>query len=198
MRHCTHRVDAASGIFVESVDKAKYLRVVTFVLMVRRRPQMPGIDRWLEYLDLMQVRYSHSTHARAVTARETAYAERMPAHELAKSVVYFGEEGFGIAVVPADHQVDLFKLERVLGLPGIRLATEGELAQLFPGCEVGAMPPFGEILEMPVTVDTGLATEFIAFTMGTHRDTVRMSFGDFHRIANPKVAPIAANQEVFV
>ena len=159
---------------------------------------MPLINRWLEYLDLERVHYSHSTHSQAATARETAAAEKMPPHEFAKTVVYLGDRGFGIAVVPADQFLDLTKLSSLLGLSYIRLANETELLELFPDCELGAMPPFGDSCELPVVVDTGLAGPFIAFTIGTHRDVVRMSFANFRRLANPKVASIALSQEVLV
>src|SRR5580704_15952051 len=105
------------------------------VLLRRRRRQMRLINRWLEYLDQMQVRYSHSIHPRAETALETAAAERMPAHELAKTVVYFSKAGFGIAVVAADQFVDLVKLGHLVESSYIRLANETELADLFPDCE---------------------------------------------------------------
>ena len=156
------------------------------------------VNRWLEYLNKMQVRYSHSIHNRAQTALETADAERMPAHEFAKTVVYYSEGGFGIAVVPADELVDMVKLRRLLGLSHIRLAEEGELAELFPDCELGAMPPFGYSCELPVVVDARIATDFIVFTIGTHRDVVRMSFADFARLARPKVALISVRPEVLV
>jgi Ala-tRNA(Pro) deacylase len=145
----------------------------------------------------MQVRYSHSIHPRAQTARETANAERVPAHEFAKVVIYYGDNGFGIAVVPADEFVDMAKIARTLGLAYIRLANEVELAELFPDCELGAMPPFGDACEMPVIIDAGIALDYIAFTIGTHRDVVRMSFADFQRIAKPKIASIVT-QEVLV
>ena len=159
---------------------------------------MPAINFWLEYLDKMHVRYSHSIHPRAETARETADAERMPAHEFAKTVVYFSDRGFGIAVIAADQFVDLVKVCRFLGHSYIRLANEAELTKLFPDCELGAMPPFGDSYNLPVLVDAGIAGEFIAFTLGTHRDIVRMSFADFRRLAKPQVAPIAVSQEVLV
>ena len=158
---------------------------------------MPLIKLWLEYLTRMQVRYSHSVHPRAQTARETAIAERVPAHEFAKTVVYYGDNGFGIAVVPADEFVNLARVARNLGLAYIRLASEVELAELFPDCELGAMPPFGDACEMPVIVDPTITADYIAFTIGTHRDVVRMSFADFERIARPKIASIVT-QEVLV
>jgi Ala-tRNA(Pro) deacylase len=158
---------------------------------------MQLIRLWLDYLDRMQVRYSHSVHPVAQTALATANAERVPAHEFAKTVVYFGDNGYGIAVVPADEFVDLAKLGRLLRQSFIRLASEEELAELFPDCELGAMPPFGNFFDMPVIVDAGIAEDFIAFTVGTHRDVVRMSFVDFQRLARPKVAAIVL-QEVLV
>jgi Ala-tRNA(Pro) deacylase len=159
---------------------------------------MSVISKWLRYLDNMEIRYSHSIHPRAMTARETAHAERVPAHEFAKTVVYVCERGFGMAIVPADEFVDLGKLAHVLGLSSIRLASELELAERFPDCELGAMPPFGEDCELPVIVDLELAGEFIAFTIGTHRDVVRMSFKDFEFLARPKIALIAIGQGVRV
>ena len=168
------------------------------VLMKRRRNQMALINNWLEYLNQTGIRYSHSVHPRTLTALETAFAERMPAHQFAKTVVYFSDTGFGIAVVPSDQFVDLEKLSRLLAVSFIRLANEAELVELFPDCELGAMPPFGDACELPVVVDAGIAGDFIAFTLGTHRDIVRMSFVDFQRLAKPIISSIVARTEVLV
>lgn len=159
---------------------------------------MAVIDRWLEFLNRKQVRYSHSIHPPAQTARETASAERVRPHDFAKTVVYYSNAGFGIAVVPADQFVDLARVSRELGLSYIGLASEAELARLFPDCELGAMPPFGDACDLPVIMDAGISGDFIAFTIGTHRDAVRMSFADFQRLAKPTVASIAVPQAVAV
>jgi Ala-tRNA(Pro) deacylase len=156
---------------------------------------MPLINRWLEYLNQKGIRYSHSVHHREQTAARTADAERVPAHELAKTVVYKGDSGFGLAVVAADDFVDLAKLRRVLGLYYIRLPGEEEFAALFPDCEPGAMPPFGPACDLPVIVDTAIIERgFVALTVASHRDTVRMSFDDFARLTKPRVASIAQNE----
>jgi len=81
---------------------------------------MKVIDHWLEYLSKSHVRFSHSVHPRAETALETANAERMPAHELAKTVVYFTGTSFGMAVVPANEFVDLAKIAHLLGAAYLR------------------------------------------------------------------------------
>jgi Ala-tRNA(Pro) deacylase len=158
---------------------------------------MPAIDRWIKYLDRMQIHYSHSTHPWSRTALETASAENVPPRELAKIVVYWAENGFGFAVVTADQFVDLPKVARLLGLSKIRLATKVELARLFPNCEIGAMPPFGNEFEFPVIVDASVTGDYIALPLVTHRDVVRMRFGDFQRLAKPVIGVIATGHHAF-
>ncbi len=152
------------------------------------------LNRWLEYLDQSRIRYSHSVHPRAETALETAAAERVPPHDLAKTVVYAADNGFGIAVVPADELVNLPEVARLLGCTHMRLADEGEIAEIFPDCELGAMPPFGQPHNMPVLLDAGLAArEFIAFAIGTHSDVIRMSMADYRKLVRPLVGGLTLN-----
>lgn len=152
------------------------------------------LDRWLEFLDRNRIQYSHSVHRRAQTALETAAAEHIPAHDLAKTVVYAADNGFGIAVVPADELVDLPEVARLLGSTCMRLADESELAEIFPDCELGAMPPFGQPYNMPVLLDAGLAErEFIAFAVGTHSDVIRMSMADYRKLVRPLVGGLTLN-----
>jgi Ala-tRNA(Pro) deacylase len=158
---------------------------------------MKMLRRCMECLGEHHIRYSHSIHPPAYTAREVASADRMPAHNLAKAVVYFADNGYGMVVVPADYSVDFTEVRRLLGSKQILLATETELAELFPECEVGAMPPLGNLFHMPVIVDESIAaSEFIAFTAGTHRDVIHMGFGDFRRLVKPLVAAVAVKESV--
>ena len=155
------------------------------------------LNRTLDYLKRNGIRYSHSVHPPAYTARDVASADRMPAHSLLKTVVYRGEHGYGMLLLPADYVVDFVEVLRLLGLREVRLATEPELEALFPDCELGAMPPFGNLFDMPVLLDENIATaEFIAFNAGTHRDVIHMSGEDFHRLVNPLVASFALREPV--
>ena len=86
------------------------------------------LKRSLSYLKQSCVRYAHSIHPPADTARDVASAERMPAHNLAKTVVYFGDNGFGMVVLPSDCAADFAEIRRLLGLKDLRLATETVLA----------------------------------------------------------------------
>lgn len=141
------------------------------------------------------IRYSHSIHPNAYTAASVAAAERIPAGEMVKTVVYRGNNGFGMLLLPADRIVDFPQARRVLGLTFMFLADEGELTGLFPDSEVGAMPPFGNAYEFPVLMDETIADmEFMAFTAGTHRDVIRMSTEDFRRLVKPQIASFAIKE----
>jgi len=144
------------------------------------------------FLDENQVQYQHTSHPTAYTAREVAAAEHIPACEIAKTVVFLSENGYAMAVLCADSVVDLEQLRLSLGVSRLRLATEAELGELFPQCELGAMPPFGNLFNLPVYVDSRLSSqESIAFNAGTHRDVVHMRFRDFERLVNPAILPFA-------
>jgi Ala-tRNA(Pro) deacylase len=102
-------------------------------------------------------------------------------------------------VLPADYVVNFGEVLRLLGLTHIRMATEAELADLFPECELGAMPPLGNLFDMPVLVDENLAEEgVITFNAGTHRDVVHMKFADYRDLVNPLVAKFGVREEVAV
>ena len=160
---------------------------------------MTILQRCQRYLKQHGVRYAHSIHAPAYTARDVASAERMPVHALAKTVVYRGDTGFGMLVLPADCVADLQEVRRLLGLSEIRLATEFELAKLFPECDLGAMPPLANFFDMPLLMDELIATaDFMAFNAGTHRDVIHMCVADFHKLVNPLVASFAVVEPVAI
>ena len=149
---------------------------------------MPMLEKLLAYLDQNQVKYTRHSHPTAYTAREVASVEHIPAHKIAKTVLFLTENGYGMAVLPGDYMLDLQGLRNLLGASRLRLATESELGELFPDCELGAMGPFGNLCGVPVYVDSGLASEeTIAFNAGTHRDVIHMRFDDFRRLAEPKL-----------
>ena len=153
---------------------------------------MPLSERLRSFLDSHHAEFTLTTHPKAYTAREVAAAEHLPAREVAKTVVIFGDGGYHMVVVPASKLVDLHEVRPVLGLTQARLATEGELGTLFPDCELGAMPPIGPIYGFPVFLDAALAgQETIAFNAGTHRDVVHMTMAEFRRLAEPQIVAIS-------
>jgi Ala-tRNA(Pro) deacylase len=152
---------------------------------------MPLSDRIREFLDSHEVSYSITTHPNAFTARQVALAEHLPARTVAKTVVVFGDGDYHMLVVPASRLVDLQEARPSLGLTHLRLASEEELANLFPDCEVGAMPPFGPLYGLQVYLDGSIAMEdHLAFNAGTHREVIHMKTSDFRRLTNPVILSI--------
>jgi Ala-tRNA(Pro) deacylase len=144
--------------------------------------------RLTEYLDQQGVGYEKIEHALAYTAQGVAASLHVPGRELAKSIVVKLDGEYAVAVLPAHRRVDLDALRRLTGARSAVLASEAEFAQLFPGCELGAMPPFGNLYGLPVWVDEDLTKDrTIVFNAGSHREAIRMPFSEFVRLAAPKI-----------
>ena len=153
---------------------------------------MTSLQRCTELLDSHRFHYTHTRHANAYRAREVAAAEYLRPCAFAKTVVFCGDSFYAMAVLPADRMLDLDELAANLGLRHARLATEAEMARLFPDSEVGAMPPFGRLFNLPVYLDERLAKEkYIAFSAGTHRDAIHMKTADYVAAAKPLVTRFA-------
>jgi Ala-tRNA(Pro) deacylase len=152
---------------------------------------MPLSERLRSFLNFHHAEFTLTTHSQAFTAREVAVAEHLPTREVAKTVVIVGDGSHHILVVPATKLVDLHEVRIALGLSHVRLATEEELATLFPDCELGAMPPLGPLYGIPVYLDGALAgQETMAFNAGTHRDVIHMRTAEFRRIALPQIVSL--------
>ena len=146
--------------------------------------------RLKSFLDENKAPYQVALHAEVFTSQEIAEALHVPGKELAKVVIIRAGDRFVMAVVPASRKIDTARLREIIGAAGeIRLATEEEFRGLFPGCEVGAMPPFGNLYGLDVYVERSLAEdEDIFFQAGSHIESIRMKGKDYLRLAKPKVA----------
>jgi Ala-tRNA(Pro) deacylase len=112
-------------------------------------------DRLEDYLRENGVPFEVQHHPRAITAQEVAATEHVPGKMLAKVVMVLADGEMVMLTLPAPYQVDLEKVGKVLGAEEARLAEEEEFEVIFPDCEVGAMPPFGNLYELPVYVEEG-------------------------------------------
>jgi Ala-tRNA(Pro) deacylase len=141
------------------------------------------------YLDRECVHYDVLPHPEAFCAAEIAHTLHTPEKEMAKVVIVKVQERFVMTVLPASWNVNLPRLRTVLATPHVRLATEEEIKDLFPDCELGAMPPFGNLYGLPVYVDQSLTEdEEIVFQAGTHSDAIRMRYWDFAGLVFPVIA----------
>ena len=141
-----------------------------------------------EYLENNNVSYWHRIHPVAFTAQELADVDHVSGRKVAKTVVLQADGHWVMAVLPADHAIDMEALQAGLHCKNLLLASEGEFVRLFPGCQPGAMPPFGKLFKLPLYCDRRLASQReIEFNGGTHTDSLRMWFSDFVKLEKPVV-----------
>ena len=151
------------------------------------------VKKLQEFLDSNNVKYVTVTHSTAYTAQEIAALTHTKGRDLAKTVIMKTDDALVMAVLPASYQIDLQALKEATGAKAIGLAGEATFRSHFPGCETGAMPPFGNLFEMPVYVDESLTKEKeIAFSAGSHNEVMRLSYADFARLVSPRVLHFAA------
>jgi len=149
-------------------------------------------ERLEAYLRQHQVPYQLQHHTQAFSAQKIAEREHVPGKTVAKPVIVMVDSTLIELVIPASYQVDLNKLQSILGARDTRLAHESEFANVFPDCEVGAMPPFGNHYGIAVYVDKRLTEEeTIVFPVGTHTDTMSLKYADFERLVHPGVIECA-------
>lgn len=147
--------------------------------------------RLKEFLDSQGVKYLTIPHRTAYTAMDVAESAHIRGQEMAKTVIVDLDGRLAMAVLPATRHVSLDRLGKSVGAHHVEIAKEGEFRFDFPECEVGAMPPFGNLFNMEVLVDPRLAEdEEIAFNAGNHAEVVRMAYKDFERLVHPRAVPM--------
>jgi Ala-tRNA(Pro) deacylase len=141
-----------------------------------------------EFLDNHGVKYVSIRHSPAFTATEVAASAHVAGRDFAKTIVVRIDDSFALVVLPASRRLVVADLRELLQTPLVRLATEAEIRDLFPDCELGAMPPFGHLYGLPVYVAESLVNEpEIAFNAGTHTEAIKMSYEDFDGLVRPVV-----------
>lgn len=144
-----------------------------------------------EFLDSRDVKYVSTQHSLAYTAPEVAESAHIAGADFAKTVIVKINGDMAMVVLPANRKIILGDLRDMLG-EKVELATEDEFERRFPDCELGAMPPFGNLYGLPVYVAKSLADEpEIAFNAGNHREVIKMKFSDFAELVQPTVMDFA-------
>ena len=146
------------------------------------------VKKLKQYLDDNNVQYHSITHSQAFTSQKIAAAAHIPGKDIAKTVIVKVDDKMAMAVLPGSYRIDLNTLREITGSDKVKLASEEEFKALFPDCETGAMPPFGNLYGLDVFVASSLEEdENIAFNAGTHTELIRMSYNDYFSLVNPKV-----------
>jgi Ala-tRNA(Pro) deacylase len=150
-------------------------------------------DKLETHLREQGVAFEVHHHPPAYTAQRVAEAEHISGKMMVKVVMAFADGKMVMFALPAPKHVSLTKAAEATGANEVRLAHEEEFAAAFPDCEVGAMPPFGNLYGVPVYADTELAQdETIVFNGGTHQDTFHMKYADFERLVKPSRASLSS------
>ncbi len=146
------------------------------------------VQRLKDFLDKHRVKYVVITHSQAYTSQEIAMSALMPGKELAKTVMIKFDGRMVMAILPSGYKVDIDLLREATGAGKIELASEKEFQGMFPECEIGAMPPFGNLYGMDVFVEKSLTgNKTIAFNAGSHTELVKLAYKDFKELVEPTV-----------
>ena len=145
-----------------------------------------------EFLDQQKVKYVRIAHSLAYTAQEVAESVHVSGHDFAKTLIVHADGKPTMLVLPANRKLIWSDIAETLGCDKVKPVAEGELKALFPDCELGAMPPFGNLYGMEVYISESLAREpEIAFNAGSHTEVIKMSYKDFERLVKPRVVNFA-------
>lgn len=150
-----------------------------------------AISKLKAFLDEHQVKYVTVSHSKAFTAQEVAASAHISGDRLAKVVIVKLDGELAMVVLPASDRLDLDRLKQDTEAGSVELADEDEFKSRFADCELGAMPPFGNLYEVPVYVAERLREQDqIAFNAGTHTELVQLAYDDFERLAEPELVSL--------
>jgi len=146
------------------------------------------IKKLKNYLDEQGVKYVSIAHSTAYTMQKVAASTHIPGNQMAKTVIVALDGDLAMAVLTANQKIILQDLRDVTGSDKVKFASEADFQSRFPDCEIGAMPPFGNLYGMDVYVAESLThNDEIAFNAGSHTEVIKMAWGDFERLVQPKV-----------
>jgi len=151
-----------------------------------------SVKKLRQFLDKQNIKYLSITHSPAYTMSEIAAAAHIPGEQVAKTVIVKIGKELAMVVVPASMHVDLELVREATGAGSTALATEQDFEQVFPDCEPGSMPPFGHLYGLDTYVSPALSRhDTIAFNAGTHTELIQLAYGDFERLAKPRIVDVA-------
>jgi Ala-tRNA(Pro) deacylase len=157
------------------------------------------LKKLVNFLDSNGVKYTVLSHSLAYTALEVAHAVHIPGKEIAKTVIVWMDGSMAMVVLPGTSLINFTALREQTGAKHLDLASEPEFSSKFPECEVGAMPPFGNLFGMPVIAAAALADDAeIAFNAGSHHELVRMSYADYIDLVKPRIASFTIRKGSYI
>jgi Ala-tRNA(Pro) deacylase len=156
---------------------------------------MAKLGDMIDYLKKNSVRYEVIEHTPAFTAHEAAVASHVPDKDLAKTLIVQTDDKYCMVVMSADHRLDEHLLGKAIKAKHLHLAQEEDLKPLFPDCELGAMPPFGNLYALPVYIDKSLTNDDeIVFNACSHTKSIRLKMNDYLGLVKPVIAEFSRSR----
>lgn len=153
------------------------------------------LNKLINYLDKHGKKYVIVKHSPAFTAQEVAASAHIPGKEMIKTVMVKVDGDMKMVVLPSTYNVDFDSIKQALDAGEVELASEEEFENMFPDCELGAMPPFGFFYEIDTLAEENLAeNEEIAFNAGTHKELVKMSYRDYEELVEPQIMAVGVKK----
>jgi len=150
------------------------------------------VEKLRDFLDDKHIKYVSIIHSQAYSAQETAKSAHIPGHEMAKTVILNADGEMIMVILPASEILDFELVAGAIQADSVHLASEQDFKGLFPSCEIGAMPPFGNLYNMPVYIEESLRdNKDIAFNAGSHTELIKLSYQDYDRLVQPKYLRIS-------
>jgi len=148
-----------------------------------------------DYLDENSIKYVSLHHSKAFTAQEVAGSAHIPGRRMAKPVMVNADGDLKMVVLPSTHDLDFDALKNTLNASDVELASESDFKNLFPDCELGAMPPFGNLYDIETIVSEELTGDVeIAFNAGSHNEVIKMAYRDFETLVEPEIMSVGVKQ----
>ncbi|HON77554.1 MAG TPA: YbaK/EbsC family protein [Spirochaetota bacterium] len=146
-----------------------------------------------KFLDRNHVHYETITHTPSFTAQGTAHSAHISGKEVVKTVILKVRDEMVMIALPANYKLNMDHMRNIFGTHEVELAHEEEFRDIFPDCEVGAMPPFGDLYGIDVFVADELTKDReIAFNAGTHTELIKLSFSDYDKLEHPRIIQLSS------
>ncbi len=145
---------------------------------------MSTATRLNNFLNLSQTPYRVVHHRHTESAADSAHAAHVPTSRVVKSVLLRDRRQgrYLMALTPACNRIELGWVGEGTGIDPV-LAREAELADVFPDCEVGAVPGFGQAYQLDMIWDDHLGEQqSLFFEAGDHEDLIEIERDEFHRL----------------
>lgn len=153
------------------------------------------LSKLTNYLDENDIKYVTVKHSKAFTAQEVAASAHIPGRRMAKPVMVNVDGDLKMVVLPSTHDLDFDTLKDTLNANSAELASEDEFEDLFPDCELGAMPPFGNLYDVETIVSESLTGDVeIAFNAGSHNEIIKMAYPDYETLVEPEIMTVGVKQ----